>query len=295
MNQEQVKEKLLQIRETDEYFTVILSGKKSRKVNGLYKPENREIILHNRNFTGDNELMYTAIHEYAHHLQFTTSPVPVSARTHTAHFWSLFHSLLYEAERQGVYSNPFQEIEEFRELTMEIRGKFLGVNGELMKELGRLLVRAQELCEKHHTSFTDYLDRVLSLPRASATAIIKSHLFDLDPRVGYENMKTLARVADPDDRKAAEEAFLAGASPDMVKERLRTRAPRKLDPLEELSKEKKRIERQIERLKARLDELERRMGELQRREERAEVRRELLPGGQESRNHLPKRLDGSQD
>ena len=83
MNQEQIREKLLQIRDTDEFFTVILSGKKSRKVNGLYKPEKREIVLHNRNFTTEHELVYTALHEYAHHLQFSTPPLPGSARTHT--------------------------------------------------------------------------------------------------------------------------------------------------------------------------------------------------------------------
>ena len=71
MNREQVKKRLLGLRKTDEDFEVIFSGKKSRKVDGLYKPASREIILHTGNFTTDDELVYTAIHEYAHHLQFT--------------------------------------------------------------------------------------------------------------------------------------------------------------------------------------------------------------------------------
>jgi len=163
MNQEQIREKLLQIRDTEEFFTVILSGKKSRKVNGLYKAEGREIILHNKNFSSDNELMYTAIHEYAHHLQFTSSRAPVSARAHTIHFYSLFHSLLYEAETLGIYANPFETIGEFTALTRRIRDKVLTVDGQLMKELGGLLLEAQQLCDKHHASFSDYLDRVLRL------------------------------------------------------------------------------------------------------------------------------------
>ncbi len=53
MNQDQVKRALLSVRNAPEDFSVILSGKESRKVNGLYKPETREIILHNKNFAND--------------------------------------------------------------------------------------------------------------------------------------------------------------------------------------------------------------------------------------------------
>jgi hypothetical protein len=264
VNNEQIKQKLLQIRNTDEYFEVVLSGKKSRKVNGLYKPETRELVLHNQNFHSDNELMYTAIHEFAHHLQFTDSPVPISIRTHTGEFWSLFHGLLYDAERLGLYSNPFEEIDDFEELTRRIREKILSVNGELMKELGELLIRAQKLCEKHHTSFTDYLDRVLRIPRTSANTIIKTKLLDIDPRLGYENMKTLTRIADPQTRREAETALLKEMSPDMVK---RTYLPagrtRPADPLEQLIAEKNRLEKQIKRLQHKLEEISKKLGEFQ--------------------------------
>ncbi len=268
MNNEQIKEKLLQIRNTDEYFEVVLSGKKSRKVNGLYKPETRELVLHNRNFQSDNELMYTAIHEYAHHLQFSGSPVPISIRTHTGEFWSLFHGLLYDAESQGLYSNPFVAIEDFEELTRRIREKILSVNGELMKELGELLIQAQKLCEKHHTSFTDYLDRVLRIPRTSANTIIKTKLLDIDPRLGYENMKTLTRIPDPETRKEAESALLRDMSPDMVK---RTYLPsgkaKAADPLEQLNAEKNRLEKQIKRLQHKLEEISRKLSEYQTRQD----------------------------
>ena len=269
MNNEQIKEKLLQIRDTDEYFEVVLSGKKSRKVNGLYKPETRELVLHNQNFHSDNELMYTAIHEYAHHLQFTGSPVSISIRSHTGEFWSLFHGLLYEAERLGIYSNPFDEIEDFDELTIRIREKILSVNGELMKELGVLLIQAQKLCEKHHTSFTDYLDRVLRIPRTSANTIIKTKLLDIDPRLGYENMKTLTRISDDQTRKQAETALIRGMSPDMVK---RTYLPggsaKPADPLEQLTAEKNRLERQIKRLQKKLEEIARKLNEVQEQQAR---------------------------
>ena len=289
MNNEQIKEKLLQIRNTDEYFEVVLSGKKSKKVNGLYKPETRELVLHNGNFQSDNELMYTAIHEYAHHLQFSDSPVPISIRTHTGEFWSLFHGLLYDAERRGLYSNPFVAIEDFEELTRRIREKILSVNGELMKELGELLIQAQKLCEKHHTSFTDYLDRVLRIPRTSANTVIKTKLLDIDPRLGYENMKTLTRISDPETRKEAESALLQDMSPDMVK---RTYLPsgktKAANPLEQLIAEKNRLEKQIKRLQHKLEEISRKLSEYQTRQddqsrrERETRRREQFERGEEA-------------
>ncbi|UCF97119.1 MAG: hypothetical protein JSV89_18390 [Spirochaetaceae bacterium] len=282
MNNDQIKERLLQIRNTEEYFEVVLSGKKSKKVNGLYKPESRELVLHNKNFHSDNELMYTAIHEYAHHLQFTDSPVPISTRAHTGDFWSLFHGLLYDAERLRLYSNPFKAIEDFEELTRRIREKILSVNGELMKELGELLIQAQKLCEKHHTSFTDYLDRVLRIPRTSANTIIKTKLLDIDPRLGYENMKTLTRISDAETRKQAETALLEDMSPDMVKRTyLPTSRVKPVDPLEQLIAEKDRLERQIKRLQHKLEEISRKLTEYQterdeqtRREEEQERRPE---------------------
>ena len=105
--------------------------------------------------------MYTAIHEYAHHLQFTTSATPISVRTHTTAFWNLLHTLLFEAEEKGIYRNPFESIEEFATLTREIREKFLAASGTLMKELGRLLVRGARAVREAR-------DELLRLPRPGA-------------------------------------------------------------------------------------------------------------------------------
>ncbi|MBP5449726.1 MAG: hypothetical protein J6Y01_06370, partial [Spirochaetales bacterium] len=75
MNQDQIKAKLCEIMKPDVDFTLVLSGKASKKVNGLYYPEKKEIVLHNRNFdradgtVDDNLMMYTAIHEFAHHIR----------------------------------------------------------------------------------------------------------------------------------------------------------------------------------------------------------------------------------
>ena len=49
MNQDQVKQKLLQLEKVDVDFTVTFSGKRSRKVDGLYYPDRMEMIIHNKN------------------------------------------------------------------------------------------------------------------------------------------------------------------------------------------------------------------------------------------------------
>ena len=54
MNQDTVKDILLQIADTELEFSVTFTGKTSKKVNGLYNPDTHEIILHNKNFKYSN-------------------------------------------------------------------------------------------------------------------------------------------------------------------------------------------------------------------------------------------------
>ena len=257
MNEDFVKSKLLEIEEPAEDFTVVFSGKMSKKIDGLYYPDRREILIHNANFRDDNQMIYTAIHEYAHHIQFCSAGAPVSTRAHTVDFWNIFHKLLFAAEEKGIYLNVFDTIPEFVELTERLRRDYLTRNGELMKEFGRLLLDARELCHKHHTSFEDYVDRVLRLHRNEAKTIMKTFTFDIKPEIGYENMKTVAKIKDEGTRAGVESAFIENFySPDMVKA--------ELNPKEEFSSrlsflesEKARLENSLEKLTARLARVER--------------------------------------
>jgi hypothetical protein len=251
MNQDQVKQLLLTLRSDVEEFFVIFSGKKSKKVNGLYKPDTREIIIHNRNMDNDNAIIYTAVHEFAHHIQFTHTHSPISARYHTTQFWSIFHSLLFQAEKQGIYKNIFNALPEFQEITHKIKQDFLSVHGSLIQELGRILIKAMELCSKHRVDFNDYVNRVLKIRHNNARFFMRLSKMNIDPEVGYENMKTLASIKDETQRKQAETALKADHSPDM----LRTRFIKKTDnenPIKLLHREEQRIEKTIASLSARL-------------------------------------------
>jgi hypothetical protein len=255
MNQDQVKGMLLTIADAPMEFTVIFSGKKSKKVNGLYKPDSREIIIHNRNFSDDNLLLYTAIHEYAHHLHACSRGGSLPPRSHTTEFWAIFHDLLEKAEAGGTYNNVFAASPELAALTETIREKYLLQNGSLVKELGMLLLKAGELCDSIGARFEDYIDRILCIPRLAAKTSIKMFEYDLNPSLGSDNMRFLAGIKNEDDRQAAEQSLLAGKSPDAVKREAMKR-PAEEDPRQRLEKEKLRLERTIDSLTKRLDEVE---------------------------------------
>lgn len=262
MNQDQVKELLLRIKDDVQEFSLIFSGKKSRKVHGLYHPETREIIIHNRNFDNDNALLHTAIHEFAHHVHFTTSAVPVGPRSHTFEFRSILHRLLARAEELGIYASPFDSDPEFTALTRRLRADFLTVNGRVMKEFGRALVEAEKLCRAKGAQFDDYIERVLAMDMRGANTLMRLHTYDITPEIGYQNMATVAGIRNEEKRATALEAFGAGRSADEVKAQLRGPSLEKEDPLDRLTKERARIERTIRSLQEKLDEVEGRIRRL---------------------------------
>lgn len=272
MNQDQVKSKLEQLEPEIDAFTVIFSGKESKKANGVYHPEKREIIIHNKNFTNDNQLLYTAVHEFAHHVHFCRSPVPISSRAHTTAFRSILHHLLAKAEELTIYTNIFETEPEFTALTARIRKEFVSVNGQLMKELGALFIQAQQLCEKHGARFEDYIERIIRINKSTATSLMKIHSLDIDPSLGYENMRTIAGIGDVTERLQAQQALQSGQTPDMVKINLKQNkqsAPENDNQLEKLLTEKRKLERSINNLHEKLKEIEQRIEKLEEENEPA--------------------------
>ena len=258
MNQDQVKELLLRSADAETDFTLVFSGKESSLVNGLYKPKSREIILHNKNFTSDDQLIYTALHEYAHHIHCERKGFTASGRAHTNEFWGIFHDLLVSAEAKGFYRSPFDSQAEFIELTRKIRESCMAENGRVMLEFGRLLMEAQVLCERYKTRFEDYLDRALGVPRTTAGAATRAATYAIDPELGWDGMKMAAGIRDPLLRDEAIASLRSGMSPAAVRARISPSRPSD-DAEERLLKDKARIERSIERLNHELEEIDRRL------------------------------------
>ncbi len=250
MNQDQIKDLLLKIEESTTEFSVTFTGKKSSLVNGLYKPLTREILIHNKNFENEQQLVYTAIHEYAHHLHCERKAFIPGARHHSNEFWSIFHDLLDKAETAGIYQNIFGQEKAFMDLTGRIR-EIMPKNGELMLQIGKLIVEAEELCRKHCVRFEDYLDRALGVPRTSASAAMKAFSFQVPADLGWDAMKLVSGIKKPDVRGAAIDAFRSGKSPEAVKALIKN-DPSDDDIKERLAKERARLERTIQNLQQRL-------------------------------------------
>ena len=263
MDNASIKEMLLDIQESKLEFSVIMTGKDSKRVNGLYKPDTREILLHNRNFKTDNELVYTSIHEYTHHLineeQIEANggkEPPHQARCHTNYYWAKFHALLDVAEEKGYYKLDVSLSPELDELTKEIREKYIEPNGHIMQELGKSLIKAHALCEQANIRYEDYLDRVLQLPRTTAKSASKVGMLPPeDASVGFDNMKILASCKKAEDKARAKEAMNSGKSPDSVIAMMKKKTV-EIDPREKLEKEKARLTRTISELTQRLEFVE---------------------------------------
>lgn len=262
MTNEEIKELLLKIEESQLDFTVTMTGKESTRVNGLYKPDTHEILLHNKNFKNDMQLVYTAIHEYTHHLETekylaeTGGKLPMKgSRVHNAVFWGRFHELLQKAESLGLYKIDLEEAPELKELTEKIRKEYIEVNGKLMQEFGKLLSKAHALCEAANIRYEDYLDRVLCLPRTTAKEITKVGVVEVDPALGFDNMKKVAMLKKPEDRANASQQILNGKAPDTVTELMKKKSSGE-DPRTKLEKEKNRLTKTIEALQQRLQYVE---------------------------------------
>lgn len=260
MNQDQIKTLLLQLNPDVPDFSVIMTGKESKKVDGLYKPETAEILLHNRNFHSQEQLVYTAIHEFAHHVHFSSQERPTSSKAHTARFWEIFHRLLQKAEEKKLYTSIFLTEPEFVALTEKLKKQYLFKNGELMKELGQLLLEALELCRRHHTNFEDYLDRVLGVNRVTAKTVMTAFRQDLPPELGYDQMKFVSGLKNPETRSEVIQRLEQGETVDMIKVDLKA-GPEPLvfdgvkNKLEEMERERRSLEQQLARTQQRLADL----------------------------------------
>lgn len=271
MNQDQIKAFLKKVRSPAKDFTVILTGKASRKVNGLYKPDTAEILLHNKNFKDDADMLRTALHEYAHHLHSISATPPAPGRPHTPVFWALFHDLLGEAEKKGLYTDVFRSDPEFCNLTKAIKEKFVGPYGSLLTAFGEKLLEAESLCRRRSLNFRDYVERELGMKIPTARLGMDTVRRGLDPELGPDKLKTLSRLP-AEAAAAAGKLFSEGATEAQVLTRLATSQPaaQNSEPAkqaaEELKRKKERLQALIEKYRKELEEVEAKMKSLGKKE-----------------------------
>ena len=128
-----------------------------------------------------------------------------------------------------------------------------------MQEFGKKLARAFDLCKEADIRYEDYIDRVLCIPRNAAKDIRKVGAVEVNPAIGFENMKVVASVKKKDDRAQVEQEFLAGGkSPSTVREMMKQKSAQASgsDPKTKLEREKSRLEKTIAQLTQRLEYVE---------------------------------------
>jgi predicted SprT family Zn-dependent metalloprotease len=255
MNQDKVKERLVKLHDCIEDFTLIFSGKKSKKVNGLYRLDKHEIIIHNLNFenneSGENLLFYTAMHELAHHIQYTELKQK-SAKAHTQLFYALLDDLVDTAEKKELYKVEIDKetqdyIDEIRDISCRI--------AKLQRDLGEAVERLQKKCEETGLRFDDIIERKAQISMKTVKKSIKAGSLYLPEEIGADIQEAVIRERDEGKKAAIIHAAQEGKSVAQAK-RAVVRPIDREDETVSLVKEKKRIERTITSLNRRLEELE---------------------------------------
>ena len=259
MNQEQVHEQLTALHNCKEPFTVVFSGKKNRRVNGTYRAFTAEITIHNRNFISDDGelqeslLMYTAMHELAHHIQFTEHG-QIGHRSHTNLFRAILDDLADKAEKQGIYSpkiffpkNPELEsvIIEAQLLTQQI--------AQLQRELGAVMRKLQKVCFQSGVRYEDVVQRAVGISMNTAKKVSRIQALDLPKNISADKQETIAAERDADKRRVMVIAAQAGKSVAQVKQAgSASHSGKGETETENLLREKERLEKTIAELQRRL-------------------------------------------
>lgn len=249
MTNEEIKNKLTKLYDCKEDFTVTMSGKASSRVNGLYKPLTHEIILHNKNFKNDNQLMYTAVHEFTHHV-LTTEKGVKATKAHSGAFWATFYDFLDKAIKEGFYTrNRNSKTQELITQAKDIQKTLV----ELQKQLGTVLNKLHEVCEEEGERVEDVIESDLQMSRNKAKELQRMAVSDSE--FSDEMTKTISSAKDVMlAKKAAED----GKTVEQVKAIAKKTKPvdDDLESPEQLRREKKRLESTIERLNDRLVQVE---------------------------------------
>jgi hypothetical protein len=262
MTNEDIKNKLLQLYDCITDFTVTQTGKASSRVNGFYKPATHEIFLHNKNFNSDNQLIYTAVHELTHHILDSEKGVK-TARCHSGAFYSTFYDLIDKAVELKIYSRDRNS--ETTELVKEANDIQKQIT-DLQKNLGKVLIKIQEVCDKNSDRFEDVIEHDCQISRQQARKFMQMSAINISVSEEIARALLLKSSSDEMTKQAAIQAAAEGKTVQQIKAIAQAAKPTDngLESPEKLLKEKQRLEKTIDQLNDRLIQVEetlRSMGE----------------------------------
>ena len=245
MMNEEIKSNLKKLFDCKEDFTVTQTGKKSNKVNGLYKPATHEIFLHNLNFNTSNELMYTAVHEFTHH--YLTTEKGDKGGRHNGLFWATFYDLLEKAISYGFYERTrSEETQKLIDEAKEIQKAII----DAQRKLGETLSKIYESYDRNNERIEDVIEHDLQITRNKSKEYLKMRNSDTN---SDEMAKVINSAKDVMIKAAAQKAADEGKTVEQVKQIAKAKpVDDDLESPESLRREEKRLETTIERLNDRL-------------------------------------------
>ena len=254
LNPGMLKRKLLQIQKVSEDFTIEYEGK-HKTIDGLYRPETCTIVIYDENHVDDNGIIYTALHELAHHVDITTSIKPRKKQLHNTRFKSIFYGMLNDAERKKLYINPYENNPMFLNMKFKLDDLMTSI-GDAKKRMGVLLQEVYELCVDNNMPFDDFMERQMQIDMKKAQHLLMLPSLSITvSKVCFDNHKILCSAKDERKRKKALVLLENDKSPAIVKETVKEND----DPattLDYLRKEREKLINELDRKSAKLEEIE---------------------------------------
>lgn len=260
---DKVKEFLLSVQETEKDFTVVFTGKIHKKINGQYFFNDHTISINDRNFTHDSTLLYTAMHEYAHHIQFILR----DKSGHNREFWTIFHNLVDTAIEKKLYTPPPRN-EAIIEKEKEIKALLLE-RANIEKKIGSL---SRELWEEVADA-GGAIDYEIERELKEDMKLIKDVclIAGIAPCGTEYNTEQSIIIG----KKGTDAAIAIRDGKTLVQAQTAGKQIEKEDPYERLKKEKAQVVKKIERLKDRKDAIDFRMKQYELEFDKAE--KEAIP------------------
>jgi hypothetical protein len=210
----------------------------------------------------DNMLMYTALHELAHHVCHHDKGQN-GRQSHTKLFWGIFHDLLDRAEERGIYRRS--EDPEIGTLVEKARGKDREIAG-LQRELGCILKSLWEVCKEKGVRPEDAVERQVGLSRKTMSAMLGAAGLcgrAEAEQLGQDAQERAAKARSEGGLREILAGYLAGRSMAQLDRGKETRDP---DALKRLEAEAAGLDHKIQLLQARLFVVTGRIMELERQE-----------------------------
>ncbi|MBE3065155.1 MAG: hypothetical protein IMZ69_09085 [Spirochaetes bacterium] len=254
MTEAQIKTLLCAIRKPPRDFEVTLTHRANKRINGTYYMDRALIKINDRNFTRDSVMLFTAIHEYAHHLQYCAR----EKTSHNREFYALYHDLVDEAiEKKLLEEQPTTDA--IQKAETEVK-ELLRQHVELERRIAAKLIDLHNECALNSVNPEYWTERRLQLPHNGQRPFLKTR----DGSEGIEQADYINADAMRVCTKgpAAELALREGKT--IVQAQTAAMAPEEeLDPYEALKKEKEQIAERIVKLEDRKDRVEGRMRQME--------------------------------